>query len=205
MSTPITLYLADDHQIIIDGLKQLISSDESIRIIGSANDVETARREITHKKPDLALIDVRMPHEREGLDMILSLRKVVPGTKFIVLSMHSEQYLMRDAINGGASGYLAKNTGKEELSKCLAAVLKGGQYFPALVPAKETRNGSLFTPREIDILKLIQKGHSSQAIADKLFLSLRTIETHRKNIGRKAGTSKPIELINFLRDNKIEL
>lgn len=205
MSTPITLYLADDHQIVIDGLKQLISSDESIKILGSANDVATAGREIAHKKPDLALIDLRMPQDREGLDLILSLRKAVPDTRFIVLSMHSEQYYMRDAMNGGASGYLLKNAGKEELSKCLTAVMKGEQYFPNLIPAKDLHHKSLFTPREIDIIKLIQKDHSTQEIADKLFLSTHTVDTHRKNICRKAGTNTSVGLINFLRDNRIEL
>jgi len=205
MKTPATLYIADDHQIVIDGLKMLIGNDETFRIIGTANDTETARTEIISKKPDLALVDLRMPKEKEGLDMIFSLLKTARNTRFVILSMHSEQHYMRDALNRGVSGYLLKNANKEDLKKCLTTVLKGESYFPNLVPVKGMRDQSLFTPREVQILKLILEGLTTAKIADRLSLALHTVVTHRKNICRKTRENTPLGFSKFLKEHHIEL
>lgn len=204
MKTQTTLYIADDHQMVIDGLKLLIGNDESMKIIGSASDSETARKDIISKRPDLVLLDLRMPKEQEGLDLIFSLIKVTKNTKFIILSMHSEQHYMRDAMNGGASGYLLKNAGKEELRKCLMTVLRGGTYFPNLKPVKEIHK-SLFTQREAQILKLIIDGLFTVDIANQLSLSLHTVRTHRKSICRKTGVSDRFEFSRFLKEHHIDL
>src|SRR5689334_12679445 len=105
MTEPVTIYLADDHQIVIDGLKLLISTEENIKIIGSANDGDTACKEIIAKKPNLALIDLRMPG-MNGLELVYKLSKLVPDTKVIILSMQGDPRDIRDAMNGGAAGYL---------------------------------------------------------------------------------------------------
>ncbi len=204
MNAPVTLYIADDHQIIVDGLKLLIGSEDNIRIVGYAYDGATARADILERKPDLALLDRRMPG-LDGLELILTLRKVVPDTKFIILSMDTNQRSIRDAMNSGASGYLLKNVGKEELRKCLKTVSEGGQYFPDLQITKKETDASLFTPRELEILKLVLEEKTSSEIADQLVLSRLTVDTHRKNIGRKTNTNTLIGLINFLHEHKIEL
>ncbi|WP_118952380.1 response regulator [Taibaiella helva] len=205
MNTPVTLYLVEDHQIVIDGLKLLFGNETAWQIIGTASNVETARREIPLKKPQLALIDIRMPHEQEGLDLILGLRKTTPDTHYIVLSMHAEQHYMRDALNGGASAYLLKSDDKEKLRHCLETVLKGERYFPHLLPQRENRK-SVFTPREAQILKLIvEKEYSTREIADLLSLAEHTVNTHRKSICRKTNASTPLGFHKFLKENHIEL
>jgi len=204
MNTPITLYLADDHQIIIDGLKLLIGGEDAMRIVGYANDGDTAYKEIIARKPDVALIDLRMPG-MSGLDLVYKLAKIVPDTKFVILSMHDNPREIRDAMNGGAAGYLLKNTGRTDLMHCLTAVLKGEKYFPKLPSVKMQTNKPLFTPRELEIVKLIAEENTTAVIAEKLCLSPATVETHRKNICRKTNTSTALGLMKFLQENRIEL
>lgn len=204
MKTNVTLYLADDHQIVIDGLKLLIGSEEHIKIVGYANDGETAFAELLDRKPDLALIDLSMP-KLDGLDLILTLRKKLPDTKFIILSMYDNPRDIKAAENGGASGYILKNANKTELMKCLNTVLAGNTYFPNLKLKTVDQEKPLFTPREIEIVKLIIIGYKSAKIASELHLSQATIDTHRKNINRKSDTNTPLGLDKFLKENQIKL
>lgn len=205
MNTPRTIYLADDHQIIIDGLKLLISDETSMKVVGYANDGDKAYKDIQAWKPDIAIIDLRMPPGMSGLDIVLKLSRVMKETKFIILSMHEQKREIRDAMKGGAAGYLLKNTGKAELMKCLTAVLNGELYFPSLRAIKEAAEKELFTPRELDIVKLIIQKYTTQQIADELCLSKHTVDVHRKNIGRKTNTNTPLALKDFIQDNHIEL
>jgi len=204
MNAPVTLYLADDHQIVVDGLKLLIGGEENIIIVGSANDGDTACKDIIAKKPDLALIDLRMPG-MTGLELIYKLTKIVPNTRFIILSMHGNPRDIRDAMNGGAAGYLLKNTGRAALLNCISAVISGEKSFPSLPKNKPGATKAIFTPRELEILKLVVEECTTAQIAEQLCLSPFTVETHRKNIGRKANASTSFGLIKFLRDNQIEL
>lgn len=205
MNQPVTLYLADDHQIVVDGLKLLIGQEENIRIVGSANDWDTTYREILSLKPDIALLDLSMPPNRtNGLDLVFKLAKTAPGTKVVILSMNENPRNIRDAMNGGAAGYLRKNIGQATLIQCLSAVMQGELYFPTIPKEKEAAK-SLFTPRETEILKLVLDDRTTPQIADILSLSPLTVETHRKNIGRKAGTSTSIGLMKFLQEHHIEL
>lgn len=197
----LTLYLADDHQIVIDGLKLLIGNEDGLQITGYANDGLKAREEIIIKKPDIALVDFSMPG-MTGLELIFSLRKVVP-TRFIILSMYDNPRQIRDAISAEAAGYILKNVGKAELLQCLRTVMDGGTFFPDQRKLKPEAGVSLFTPRETEIMKLILEGHTTSAIAEDLCLSRLTVETHRKNICRKTGTNNALALDKFLRDNNI--
>lgn len=204
MNKPLTIYLADDHQIVIDGLKLLIGGEDSMLVVGSATNGDAARVDIMTKRPDIALVDLRMPG-LDGLQLITSLRKIAVGTKFIVLSMHDSQRLMRDAQSYGACGYLLKNAGKTELMKCLSIVQNGEQYFPNIEKRKEYLNKSFFTAKEVEIVKLILDEHTTMDIADKLSLSPHTVNVHRKNINRKTNTHTQLGLAKFIRENSIDL
>lgn len=199
-----TLYLADDHQIVIDGLKLLIGSEDTIKIVGYANDGATACAEIADRKPDLALIDFSMP-KMNGLELIFSLRKKLPDTRFIILSMYDNPRDIKAAQNGGASGYILKNVGKAALMKCLNAVLAGHTYFPDLKIKPAEQEKPLFTPREAEIIRLIIEGHTSSYIAAQLHLSQGTVDMHRKNINRKSKTNTPLALHKFLQEEEIKL
>ncbi len=203
MNKQATIYLADDHQIVIDGLKLLIG-EESLKVIGSATDGETAMQELLVKRPDIALIDLRMPG-MGGLELVIALKKLLPDTRFIILSMHDSQRDMRDAMTHGASGYLLKNVGKVELMKCLSLALKGEKYFPNIQTKTQQSDKPMFTPREAEIIKLILEDYKTAQIAAKLSLSPLTVEVHRKNIARKANTKSPIGISKYLHDNGIEL
>lgn len=198
-----TIYLADDHQLVIEGLKLLIGED-LMKIVGSANDGSTAKEDILNKRPDIALVDLRMPG-LDGIQLIASLRKIAASTRFVVLSMHDSQRYMRDAENYGAYGYLLKNAGKAELIKCLTAVLRGEKYFPNIHTKKEHLNKSIFTPKEIEVIKLVLDGNTTADIAEELSLSPHTINVHRKNIARKSNTRNPLDLARFIQEQGIEL
>ncbi len=204
MKPLVTLYLADDHQIVIDGLKLLISTEESIKIVGYATDGNTACAEIKIKRPTLALIDFSMPG-LNGLELINTLRKVVPDTKFIVLSMHDKQNYIKDVMNSGASGYLLKNIGKAELMKCLSVVLDGGTYFPNYKSGRDNLNKSVFTPKELEVIKLILDEHTSGKIAQMLCISHHTVDVHRKKIMNKAGAKSLLGLSRFIQENQIKV
>jgi two-component system nitrate/nitrite response regulator NarL len=203
MNNPCTIYLADDHQIVIDGLKLLIGGEPLMKVVGAATNGDTAGEEILIKRPDIALVDLMMPG-LDGLQLISMLRKVAVGTKFVVLSMDDSQRSMRDAMSYGASGYLLKNAGKMELTKCLSLVMQGEQYFPNLRTGKNLNN-SLFTPKESEIIRMVLKNLTTAEIADELTLSPHTVTVHRKNIARKTNTKTPLGLKKFLEENSIEL
>ena len=199
-----TVYLADDHQIVIDGLKLLIGSEDHIQVSGYSNDGETACKELLERKPDLALIDFSMP-KMNGIDLIFTLKKKLPHTKFIILSMYDDIRQIKAAQSGGASGYILKNVDKIELMKCLNAVLAGNTYFPDLKAKFTNQDKVIFTPREIEIIKLILEGYKSATIAAHLNLSKGTVDTHRKNINRKTKTDDPLALSKFLQSHDINL
>jgi DNA-binding NarL/FixJ family response regulator len=207
MNTPATLYLADDHQMIIDGLKLLVSTNPTVKVLGYANNVDRARADIINWRPDLALIDLRMPGPElnDGLDLIYELKKKVP-TKFIVLSMHDAQRYIRDAMGGGASGYLLKNAGQEELKRCLTTVMNGDLYFPGLKTRKEQqRDKPHFTPTETEVLKLVLKNYTTIQIAEQLVITENTAKTHRRNICRKTNENTPLGFIKYLQEHSIKL
>lgn len=192
-----SIYIVDDHQIIIDGLKGIISSFNDLIIAGEANDVEKASVEIERLQPDIALLDIRIPQGTEGLKLLQWVVKKKLATKVIILSMHHDIRLTNDARNYGAKGYLLKNTGKDELFLAIHTVLKGGTYFYE-PPALEDAQQIVFTPKEQEVIKLIIAGKSSQEISSELNISDETVKVHRRNIRSKTGTTNTIELLKKL-------
>jgi DNA-binding NarL/FixJ family response regulator len=201
MKNKITIYIADDHQIIIDGLSLLLKNEENILMIGSAIDGQRASESIHELQPDIALIDLRMPN-KDGLQIIRSLYGKIT-TKFIILSMHHDKRYITDAMNYGAQGYLFKNIGREELIKSINEVMRGNKCFPNLRIFYDDQKNEFLTPRELDILKLVINEFTSQQIAENLSLSQYTVDTHRKNILRKTGAKNLIGLVKYAMDNNI--
>jgi DNA-binding NarL/FixJ family response regulator len=202
MTEKITIYLADDHQIVVDGLRLLIENEENFQVVGSANDGQTAMNEILIKKPDIALLDYRMPGIT-GLQLVDVLKKKV-STRFIILSMHTDKSHITDAKAKGASAYLKKNAGKSELFECIRKVRNGEQYFPYKKELASVGTKSTLTPRELEILKLVIQEYTSEKIAELLNLTINTVNTHRKNIGRKIGTNTSIGMARYAIENGIE-
>ncbi|MDP1728530.1 MAG: response regulator transcription factor [Bacteroidota bacterium] len=201
MRDKIYVYIADDHQIIIDGIALMLKNEPGIYIIGSATNGQKAMDEILNLNPDVAIIDLKMP-DKNGLQIIQSLKSKIP-VKFILLSMHHDKRYIMDAKNYGADAYLFKNTGRIELLETIQRVLNNEKCFPLTEVDTDINNAIFLTPRELDVFKLIISEHSNQQVAEKLTLSVYTIETHRKSIMKKTGAKNLIGLVKYALDNNI--
>jgi DNA-binding NarL/FixJ family response regulator len=188
------IFIADDHQIVIDGLKLLLNSNDDFVVVGSATDGLEAIDGITKLTPDVALLDLRMSG-KDGIQIIRHLQSIRSKTKCIIMSMHGERRFVIDAKNYGAKGYLLKNAGMNELFDALYKVKNGGQSFNKEMDLNETEQ-RILTPRELEIVGLIVQEHTTNQIAEIL-----SLETHRKNILRKTGAKNLAGLVKFMLDH----
>lgn len=207
----IRLGIADDHQIVIDGLMALLKEKESIQIICTANNGQDMLRKLDEHKIDILLTDVMMPG-MSGLELATIVNQQHPDIQIIALSMNGEGSVVEQLINEASiAGYLLKQTDAQELTAAIEKVYHGGIYFPdnilhaleAQTRVKEQINHAHLTQREIEIIALMEKDLSNKQIADRLDISIRTVETHRKNIFRKTGTNNVLSLVKWAYAHKI--
>jgi two-component system, NarL family, nitrate/nitrite response regulator NarL len=199
----IRVYIADDHQLIIDGLKLLLLQSNKFQIIGEALEGIKAEEDILRLEPDIVLLDLKMPG-KDGLQVIQALNKQHCPSKIIVLSMHEDIRVIKDAAKFGAKAYVLKNIGRTELFEVINSVLDGKTHFH-VVPHTGHNEEIFFTPRERDVLKLIIKGKTTIEISHELHTSEATIKVHRRNIREKTGATNTVELIKILNDLNYEL
>jgi DNA-binding NarL/FixJ family response regulator len=197
----IRLILADDHPLIREGFKSLLGKSEGFEIVKEADNGAEVVQSIDETKPDVILTDINMPH-MNGLQLIEKLSETHPQIKFIVLTMHEEREYVLKALKAGADGYLLKSAERLELENAIKTVFSGGKYFSPQITTllAETVTGDggevpELTPREKEVLQLVAKGNSTKQIADKLSISIRTVESHRINMLKKMGVSNSAELI----------
>lgn len=208
MST-INVLLTDDHQIIIDGLKSLLNNQDDIQVVAEANNGREALRILGLISIDVLLMDIDMP-VMNGIDALKEIRKNYPNVRVIILSMHNEAGMIKSLIDIGANGYLLKSCTQDELVEAIKKVASGQSYFSSdvtLALLKPTSNqgqpNELLTEREIEILKLIAAGFSNKEIGDQLFISHRTVDTHRTNLMKKLDVSNIAGLISYAIRNGI--
>lgn len=207
----IHLALVDDHQIVIDGLIALLKGNEQFRFAFATTNPTEVLYKMEEHKVDILLTDVMMPG-LSGTELAKKVKETFPAVKILALSMNGEGDIVNEMINDAdISGYVLKNTGKTELVKALEKIAAGGIYFSDEVieelqktslRKKETLNAHL-TGRELEIIRLIEKEYNNKQIAEALFISERTVETHRKNIFRKTGTNSVIGLVKFAYEHKL--
>lgn len=210
----IKVILADDHIIVRNGIKILLESEGEVEVIAEASNGQEAIEKVKQFKPDILISDIRMPI-MNGLEATAELKKISPDTKTLILSMHDDEEYIIKSVECGASGYLLKDTTKEEFVKALRSILDGHKYFSGdisdvLVNGYLNKNTGAssqgeagtavktdyhITKREKQILQLVYEGHSNKEIADELGKSIRTVETHRFNIMKKLEVSNITELI----------
>lgn len=204
------ILLVDDHQLIIDGLRGFLENDESYIIVGEANNGADAIKMTEVLSPDVILMDIEMP-EVSGIQACEEIKKSNPQCKVIIISMHQEKELIKKLVEKGANGYLLKNSSKEEVISAVKAVLDNQSYFSqdvtqALLNKERTishGHGSEvvslagLTEREIEILKLVAEGLTNKEMGDALFISHRTVDTHRTNLMKKLGINNVAGLIRF--------
>lgn len=194
------ILLADDHKLFREGIRALLEKYQHIEVVGEAENGHQVLDLLQELKPDLILIDLTMP-EMNGLDTIPQIRKILPAIHILVLSMHEDGNYIVKSIQSGANAYLFKNVDEEELMEAIKKVTVGEKYFNRKVSElmiETLRKGQVevnITAREKEILQLVANGLSTKMIADRLFLSTRTVETHRVNIMKKLKVNNTAELI----------
>ena len=203
---PVRILIVDDHGVLRAGLRALLEDEPDFQVVGEAADGEEGLRQAEALKPDIVLMDISMP----GVDGIEATRRVhasLPNTRVLLLTVHEDKSLLREAIQSGASGYILKRAVESELINAIRAVGRGELYVHpamtrALLPdlpqeqAIQARSDSL-TAREVEVLKLIALGHTNRQIAEKLHLSIRTVETHRANLMDKLDLHSRVELVRY--------
>lgn len=211
MSNSIRVVLADDHVFVRDGIKSLLENEANIEVVGEAIDGADALEVVAASKPDLLIVDIRMPN-LTGIEVVEKLRNENNNVKIIMLSMHeSEEYVLK-SIKAGADGYLLKGSSKEEFLKALHTVAAGGKYFSgdissilisqltnpsnSLEPKQNLGEEMMITKREKEILTLLLSGKGNKEIAEALEISKRTAEVHRFNLMKKLKVKNLMELSN---------
>jgi DNA-binding NarL/FixJ family response regulator len=207
----VSLAIVDDHQIVIDGIKALLQGLDNFTVVAECNEPVKMLEILQHQPVDILLTDIMMP-VMNGAQLAKEVRKQYPSIKILALSMSGQGDLVNQMIDDAdIAGYVLKNIGKKEFIHALEKISGGGIYFSEDVLNEMTKASELkkenvevnLTAREMEIIKLIEKEYSNKAIADSLFLSERTIETHRKNIFRKTKTNSVLGLIKYAYEHRI--
>ena len=210
------IVLADDHLVVRKGIKNLLEEEQEFLVIGEASNGQEAIEVVEELHPDLLIIDIRMP-VMNGLEATQRLTDRLTHTRILILSMHEDEDYILQSIEAGASGYLLKDTSKEEFVKAIRAIGQGGKYFSGDVskvlvnrylnvkdrkatPTSQSFKTYEITKREKQILGMIAEGIGNKEIAEKLGKSVRTIETHRFNIMKKLKVNNVVELLKKLDD-----
>lgn len=207
----VNLALVDDHQIVIDGLLSLLDGRDKYNIAFTTNDPQTVLDKLARSKVDVLLTDVMMPN-MTGAQLAKKVKEEHPGIRILALSMSGEGDIVDEMIrDADISGYVLKNIGQAELIKAIDKIVDGGSYFSEEVLTELERTSQRkkenedvhLTQREIEILRLMEQEKSNKQIADELFISERTVETHRKNIFRKTGANSLVGLIKYVYAHKL--
>ena len=197
MAEGISIVLADDHTVVRRALRVLLEEEPGFEVVAEAEDAEGAIRYLRGHKPDVLILDLNMPG-RPSLEAIPEMREASPGTKIVVLTMQKEPAFARQALQLGVLGYVLKEAADDELVQAVRSAAAGNTYLqPALGArlAAEPQVASDLSERETDVLRLIALGHTNAEIAEKLYISVRTVETHRAHIQQKLGVSSRAELV----------
>lgn len=199
--------LADDHAVVRSGLRMLLEAEPDITVLAEASDVDSAARYVLGHKPQVLVLDLNMGDE-SSLPEIPRLVERSPGTAIVVLTMQDDPAFAREALGGGALGYVLKQAADEELIEAVRLAAAGETYLnprlgAKLAAAPQTSKGALngLSDREVEVLRLIALGHTNSDIAAQLFLSVRTIETHRAHIQQKTRRSSRPELVRYAIDH----
>jgi two-component system, NarL family, response regulator NreC len=206
--TPIRVLIVDDHPVVRSGLRRVLESVGDIEVVGEAGDAKQAVFETRAQKPDIILMDVVMPGA-SGIEAIPDVLHDAPDAKVLILSMQDDPNYVRQAFAAGAAGYVLKEAADTDLVAAVREVAGGGRYvhptLGALIVAadaeeRERAEQDPLSDRERDVLHLLALGHTNQEISDKLFISVRTAETHRAHIMQKLRLSTRAELVRYALD-----
>jgi DNA-binding NarL/FixJ family response regulator len=206
----IRLIIADDHPVIIDGIKTILDYHDNIQLMATVNDGLQLLDTIVKNHPDLILMDINMPG-MNGIEATKKIKKEYPDIKVLAFSQYKEKRFVKQILKSGANGYLLKSSAADELIKAIHMVMDGGVYLSSDLPnifeeKPKKRSDYLFpelTNRELDVLRCIGEEKNTQEIADELFISPHTVESHRSNLLLKVGTKNTAGLVKWAVENEI--
>lgn len=210
----IRVVVADDHHILLDGLKAMLQKQKDLELAGLYNNGQDLFDDLGNTMPNIALVDINMP-ALNGIELTAKIKEFYPHVSVIALSMHDDARHIMDMIEAGVSGYLLKNVNDKELMEAIRSVNNGKLYFSSEVAEKITSmvitqqkklsepKEARLTDREVEILKLISEEYSNADIARALFISERTVETHRKNMLRKTNNKTVVGLLKYALEKQI--
>jgi two-component system response regulator NreC len=203
------IVIAEDHTILREGLRALLSSQEDLQVVGEAGDGREAIRQVENLAPDLILMDLSMP-KMNGVEAIREIRKRIPQTRILALTVHKTEEFILEVLQAGADGYIPKDASSNELMMAIRSVLMGKRYLcPSVskvviegyLKSKRTTEASTpwdtLTKREREILKLIAEGHKNKEVADYLCISVKTVEKHRANLMKKLDLHSAAALTSY--------
>lgn len=206
--TPIRIVLADDHVVVRAGLRLLLDADPEFEVVSEASDADTALQAVLGHKPDILILDLNMPGRRTSLEALPLVVERNAGTRVVVLTMQDDPEFARQAMRAGAKAYVLKEAADTDLVEAIRQAHQGQTYLTPSVGAKlaaappepSGRPGAL-SDREYDVLRMIALGHTNAEIAAELYLSVRTVETHRSHVQQKLGLTTRAELVRYAIDH----
>ncbi|MGB6425798.1 MAG: response regulator transcription factor [Solirubrobacterales bacterium] len=209
MSDPvIDIVLADDHTVVRSGLRLVLESEADLEVVAEAEDVDATVRKVMGYKPSVLVLDINMGG-RSSLDSIAEMRAASPDTEIVVLTMQAETEYAREALRSGAKGYLLKEAADTELVEAVRSAAAGHSYVQPAIGARLAAEApgvwppDGLTEREAEVLRLIALGHTNKEIGDQLFLSVRTVESHRARIQQKLGIQSRAELVAYALERRM--
>jgi len=203
----VRVVIADDHAIVRRGLRQLLDEQEGMEVVAEAEDVASARRYLRGHRPHVLVLDLNMPGE-SSLEAIPGLRTEFPETQIVVLTMQDDPAYARSALSAGVLGYVLKEAADDELVDAIRAAVAGERYLNPRLGARLAAEPQAGPPdglseRELEILRLIALGYTNQQVGAELYLSVRTVETHRAHIQQKLGLRDRAELVRYALDHRL--
>ncbi len=200
--TPITVFLVDNHPVVVDGLRKVLDTYDSVSVVGGANDVAEALPLLRALRPRVVLLDINMP-KTSGIDAITLIKAESPESRIVMLSMHDSREYISSSIMRGAAGYVLKEVPTSEVVEAIVTVAGGQTYFSSgvrdlLLNTGPLPTGERLTRREHEVARLVAAGKSNREIGEELGISEATVETHRKHLKRKLGVSTTADLVRFV-------
>ena len=201
------MVVADDHAVVRSGLRSLLEAEDDIEVVAEAGDVESAMRYVRAHRPKVLVLDLHMPGE-PSLPAIPKLREDSPDTQIVVLTMQDDPAFAREALQAGATGYVLKEAANDELAQAIRMAVEGRTYLHpelgaklAAEPPPPAGPPDDLTEREVEILRLIALGYTNAEIGKQLYLSVRTVESHRAHIQQKVRLTTRAELVRYALDH----
>lgn len=196
-----TIVLADDHTVVRNALRMLLDAEPGFEVVAEAGDVDAALRYVRGHKPRVLILDLNMPG-RPSLDAVPDIREASPQTEIVVLTMQNEPAFARRALQAGVRGYVLKEAADAELVQAVRSAAVGDTYLQPALGARLAAgdvgsNGDELSERERDVLRLIALGHTNAEVAEQLYISIRTVESHRAHIQQKLSLSSRAELVRY--------